>query len=251
MKGLLIGNGVFIFENQRERCKNVERIGNTIEMSNVTIFNTENVALNVNGCVNVSIEKFVCSNVTWKKPELFKFRGSLLNINNIQIQNILTGNNNIKHNKFIGKSLFLIYESVAEIQNTCIRDGIGMSTVRPDKFSTVIIVQNSVLRIINFEMVRNFFRNFLQAEKSSLSVINMTLSENCFTGALCSGQESIMKLHQTKFYSNKIECLVHMNLNSTVLITNNSLIGNKILKNAYSIKRSHMKLNVQCFVVTG
>ena len=48
MKGLLIENGVFIFETQRERCKNVERIGNTIEMSNVTIFNTENVALNVN-----------------------------------------------------------------------------------------------------------------------------------------------------------------------------------------------------------
>ena len=122
-----------------------------------------------------------------------------------------------------------------------------MSTVRPDKFSTVIIVQNSVLRIINFEMVRNFFRNFLQAEKSSLSVINMTLSENGFTGALCSVQESIMKLHQRKFYSNKIECLVHMNLNSTVLITNNRLIGNKILKNAYSIKRSHMKLNVAMF----
>ena len=38
-----------------------------------------------------------------------------------------------------------------------------------------------------------------------------------------------------------------MNLNSTVLITNNSLIGNKILKNAYSIKRSHMKLNVAMF----
>ena len=93
-------------------------------------------------------------------------------------------------------NLYFLFTSVAEIQNPCIRDSIGMSTVRPDKFSTVIIVQNSVLRIINFEMVRNFFRNFLQAEKSSLSVINMTLSENCFTGALCSVQESIMKLHQ-------------------------------------------------------
>ena len=44
MKDLVIQNGVFMFKNKRDRCQPIEQIKNIIDMSNVTIFNAENIA---------------------------------------------------------------------------------------------------------------------------------------------------------------------------------------------------------------
>ena len=53
------------------------------------------------------------------------------------------------------KALFLIKESVTGIQNTIIKYSVVMSSIRPMIFSAVIIVQNSVVQILNMKMVKN------------------------------------------------------------------------------------------------
>ena len=177
MEDLIIKSGDFIFENKRDRCEPLEHIKDIIEMYNVTICNTGNVTLSAHSCFNMSIEKLTCSNITWKKQEFFTFTGGVLNVKNVLIKNVLA-NNNMKYNKFETKALFLINESVAEIQNTLIKDGVGMSRMNPKRFSAVIMVQNSIVQILNMKMVRNLFRNFIQANKSSLCFKNMTLIKN-------------------------------------------------------------------------
>ena len=229
MKDLVVENSGFMFQTRRERCEDTEHIKNTIEMNNVTICNTENVTLSVNGCFNVSIEKLTGSNITWKKPEIFTFRGSALNIKNVLINNILA-NSFMKYNK----SLVLIYGGVAEIQNMLIKYSKAKSTL--------IKVQNSVVKILNIKIVGNSFGNFVRADKSSFCVRNMTLSENKFTSTLYSVNRSNVSLSEAKFYRNTIGRIVYIKLNSKALITNKSLTENKIYKNAYSISRSHMKL---------
>ena len=100
-----------MFENRRDRCETIKYIRNTIEVNNVTIHNTGNVALNVNGCFNL----FMCSNVTLRKENLFIFKGGVLNTSNSLIKNIIT-DNNVKYNEYVRKSLLLIDKSVAVIQ---------------------------------------------------------------------------------------------------------------------------------------
>ena len=119
MKDLVIKSVDFMFKNKRDRCKPLEHSKDIVEMYNVTICNTGNVTLSLHGCFNMSIEKLMCSNITWKKQELFTLTGDVLNIKNVIIKNILT-NNNMKYNKFKTKALFLINESAAEIQNLLI-----------------------------------------------------------------------------------------------------------------------------------
>ena len=126
-----------------------------------------------------------------------------------------------------------------------------ISSMRPKRFSVVIIVQNSVVPILNMKMIENSFRNFVLANKSFVCFKNMTFIENNVTATLHRVKESNAPLYEIKFYRNKIGCLVSINLKSTVLITNNSLTGNEIIfKNTYSISRSLMKLNNTNFVVT-
>ena len=95
----------------RDRCETIKQIRNTIEVNNVTIRNTGNVALNVNGCFNL----FMCSNVTLRKENLFIFKGGVLNTSNSLTKNTIT-DNNVKYNEYVRKSLFLIDKSVAVIQ---------------------------------------------------------------------------------------------------------------------------------------
>ena len=209
-------------------------------MYNVTICNTGNVILSVHG-FKMSIEKLTCSNITWKKRELLIFTGGVLNAKNILIKNI-PANKNMKHNKPETKALFLINESVAEIQNILIKDSVGMSSITPKRFPAVIIFQNSIVQILNMKMVRNSFGNFVQASKSSLCFKNMTLIENNVKATLFKVEESNVTLYEIKFHRNKIGCVVSINLKSKVLITNNSLIGNEIFEKTYSISRSLMKL---------
>ena len=190
----------------------------------------------------MSIEKLRCSNITWKKQELFTFKGGVLNTKNVLIKNILA-NDNMKYNKSKTKALFLINESVAEIQNTLIKDSVVISSIRPKRLSAVITVQNSVVQILNMKMVGNSFRNFAQAKKSFLCFKNMKLIENNVTATLYRVEESNVTLYEIKFHRNKIGCLASINLKSKVLITKSSLTGNEIFKYAYSISRSLMKLN--------
>ena len=116
LKNLEIKNGAFTFENKKGRCQPMEHIKDMIEMDNVTICNAVNVALNVNGCFNVSIKKLTCSKITWKKQELLAFRGGVLNIANTLIKDILV-DNNMKYNNSDRRTLLFIDESVSEIQN--------------------------------------------------------------------------------------------------------------------------------------
>ena len=149
----------------------------------------------------------------------------------------------MKYNKFKTKALFLINESAAEIQNLLIKNSVGISSIRPKRFSAVMIVQNSLVQTLNMKMIGNSFRNFVHANKSSPCFKNMTLIENNFRDTVCRVEESNVTLYEIKFHRNNIGCLLSVNLKSKVLITNNSRTGNKIFENAYSISISLMKLN--------
>ena len=242
LKNLEIKNGAFTFENKKGRCQPMEHIKDMIEMDNVTICNAVNVALNVNGCFNVSIKKLTCSKITWKKQELLAFRGGVLNIGNTLIKDILV-DNNMKYNNSDRRTLLFIDESVSEIQNMLIKDTIGTSSKRPEIFSAVLFFKNSTIKILNMEMVGNSFQNFAKAEKSSLYVKNITLSRNNFTGTLYSVGESDLKLYESNVYNNQMGSFVYINLNSKVYIMSNSLTENAIFENAYSIARSQMELH--------
>ena len=99
----IIQNGKFVFQNKRKSCEPTEHIKNIIQMNNVTVLNTGIAALSANGCFNISFNKIMCYNITWKKEELFTFRGASLKMQNILIENILPGNNQSEE-----KALFLI-----------------------------------------------------------------------------------------------------------------------------------------------
>ena len=98
-------------------------------MYNVTICDIGNVTLSVHGCFNISIEKLTCSNVTSKKQELLTFTGGVLNAKKVLIKNSVA-NDKVKYSKSEMKALFLIKESVAEMQNMLIEDSVVMSSVR-------------------------------------------------------------------------------------------------------------------------
>ena len=240
-KNLVIQNGDFMFETRRGKCKPMQHIKNTIEMNNVTIHNTENVALNFNGCFNVSIQKLMWSNITRKKQNLFAFKGGLLNTDNFLMKNILV-DNNIKYNESVMKTLFFIDDSVAEIQNMFIKD--SAETSSPKRYSPVIFINNSLVKILNMEVARNSFKHFAEAYKSSLSVKNMTLSDSNFTGMLYDVVKSNMTLIETNFYRNKIVSFARISSNSRAIIQNSTLTENRVLWGACVIlKNSVIQLN--------
>ena len=258
MKDLVIQNGVFMFKNKRERCQPMEQFKNIIEMNNVTICNAENIALSAHGCFNVSIEKLVCSNITWKKQDFFTFKGGVLNAKNVLIKNILS-----KYNKSKLKGLFLIYKSVGEIRNILIKDSVEMSNIRPNKFSAVIIVQNSEVKVLNMEMKGNSFGHFARADHSYICVENMTLSENKMKWFLSIysnssviiqnttltensfsyevygiGNSSTIELNHVTFIRNKMKRLLSIYSNSHAIIQNNTLTENNISFTLCYISRS-------------
>ena len=239
MKNLVVENGNFLFQTRSEKCEHMKYIKNTVGMDNVRISNTGKVALSVNGCFNVSIEKLLCSNFTWKGKKLFTFKGGVLNTKNVLIDNVFT-DSNMKHNNSKKKALFLISEGIAKIQNMLIKNN---SDIRPQGSSTLIIIENSEVKILDVEMEGNYFRNLARAHKSFLYVENMTVSGNNLEGALWTVEESNLMLNETKFYRNKFGRLTNINLNSKVIITSSSVIGNEIYKYAYHVGRSDMELN--------
>ena len=240
-KNLVIENGNFMFETRKDRCKPIEHIKNTIEMNNVTIRNTESAALSVNGCFNVSIQKLSCSNITWRKHNLFTFKGGVLNTDSFLMKDIIA-DNDMKYDESVGKTLFLIDESVAEIQNMFIKDIV--ETSRPKNFSPVIFIHNSLVKIRNMEVTRNSFKNFARSYKSSVCVKNMTLSENNFTATFYSVLKSNMTLCETKFYRNKIGYVVQISSKSSAIMQNNTLTENNVSSAVYSVfGNSTMQLN--------
>ena len=69
----IIQHGRFVFKNQRKSCEPTKHVKNIIQMNNVTVLNTGIVALSANGCFNISFNKIMCYNFTWKEEELFTF----------------------------------------------------------------------------------------------------------------------------------------------------------------------------------
>ena len=64
------------------------------------------------------------------------------------MKDVLVGDN-IKYSKSETKALFLINESAAELRNVLINNRAAMPSIKPKRFSAVIIVQNSLVQIID------------------------------------------------------------------------------------------------------
>ena len=94
----------------------------------------------------------------------------------------------------------------------------------------------------NLEIVGNVLQNFVWVENSFLSINNISLSYNIFTGTLYSFGKSNIKLCDAAFHSNKVGSFIRINRNSNAVITNNIISGNEIYKNAYSIANSIIQL---------
>ena len=234
----VIQNGKFMFKNKRENCKPTQHVQNIIEMNNVTVLNSGIVALSANGCFNMSFNKLICRNLTWKKQELFIFRGVSLKMKNILIENILPGN--IKSE---GKALFVIEKCAAEIQNVRIRDCKVPSSMWLYKTSAVFLLKISYVKMHDMEVIGNFLQHLARLESSFLCLDNISLSNNIFNGTLCSIEKSNLKLNDAEFHSNTFGYLLRINLKSNVLITNNILSANKIFRNVYSVAKSNIQVN--------
>ena len=175
----IIQNGRFVFQNKRKNCKPTEHIKNIIEMNNVTVLNTGIAALSANGCFNISFNKIMCYNLTWKKEELFTFRRASLKMQNILIENILPGNNKSEE-----KALFLIESCAVEIQDMRIKDCKVPSSMWLHKTLAVFLLHNSIVKMHNMNLIGNSLQNFVRIESSFLIIINISLSNNIFNGTL-------------------------------------------------------------------
>ena len=100
-----------------------------------------------------------------------------------------------------------------------------MSSIRPNKFSAVILVENSIVKVLNMEIEGISFGHFAPADKSSICVEKMKLSENNFTAMLFRVKESDVTLYEIKFYCNKVEVLLH-----TIQLNNVAFIRNRFLR---------------------
>ena len=244
VKDSIIQKGRFVFKNERKSCESREHIKNIVKMNNITIANKRIVAFNVNGCFNVSISKLKCSNITWKKEDLFMFKGNSLKLKDIVIENIIPDNK-----KSQGKALFVISNCAMDIENVFIKNCKGPSIMRFRKTLAVFLVQFSLVEIRNMDVIRNSLQNFVQVQFSSLHINNISLSQSSFTGTLCSAQESNLTLHNAKFYSNKIRSLIFAESKSRISIQNSVLINNHVTQAIYSIsKKSTLETNNSSFL---
>ena len=234
----IIENGRFMFENKRESCEATEHVKNTVEMNYVTFLSSEIVALSVNGCFNVSFNKLTCCNLTWNKQELFTFRGASLKMKNILIENFFPDSK-----KSEGKALILIQKCAVEIQNVRIKDCKIPSSMWVHETLAVFLLQNSSVKMRNMEVTGNSLQNLARIESSFLYIDNISLSDNIFNGTLCSIEKSNLILNDAEFHSNTVGSILHINLNSNVLISNNILSGNEIFKNGYSVTKSIIQVN--------
>ena len=228
----IIQNGRFVFKNQRKICEPTKHVKNIIEMNNVTVLNTEIAALSANGCFNISFNKIMCYNITWKKEELFTFRRAALKMQNILIENILPGNNKSEE-----KALFLIESCAVEIQNVRIKDCKVPSSMWLHKTLAVFLLQNSIVKMHNMKLIGNSLQSLARIKSSFVIINNISLSNNIFNGTIYSAEKSNLKLNDAEFQNNSVGSLIHINLNSNVLTTNNILSKNTIHKNGYFLAK--------------
>ena len=214
----VIQSGRFMFKNKRETCKLTEHIANIVEINNILLSNTGIIVLNVNGCFDLSFNNLTCDNLTWKKQELFKFRGSSLKMKNILIENVLPDNNKLE-----GKALFFIQRCTLEIQNMLIKGCKVSSNIWLNKTIAVFLVSNSLAKMSNMKVIGNFLQIFARVENSVLRLGNISLSRNIFTDTLCTIEKSNLQVYDAEFHSNEIGSLIHTNPN----------FFNKIYKNGY------------------
>ena len=232
----LIKNGRFMFKNKIESCKPIEHIKNFVEMNNATVLSSGTVALSFNDCFNISFNKLTCCNPTWNKQELFTFRGASLKMKNILIENFFPVN------KSEEKALILIQKCTVEIQNVRIKDCKVQSSMGLHKTLAVFLLQNSLVKMRNMEVTGNSFQNLALIESSFLCINNISLSDKIFKATLGSIEKSNLKLIDAEFHSNTVGSLLHITLNSNILITNCIISGNEIIKNGYSVTKSTIQL---------
>ena len=155
----------------------MEYVRNIVEMSSVTIVNKGIVALNVNGCLNVTISNLKCSNIRWQVKELFMFKGKSLKLKNILIENVLSDNN-----KSQGKALFLIYSCAIDFQNVLVKNCKGPSSIRLHQTFAAFFVQSSFAKMRDLEMIGNSIKTFIFAEsKSRICIQTSVFINNHFT----------------------------------------------------------------------
>ena len=224
----VIQSGRFMFKNKRESCKPKEHIANIVEINNILVSNIGVMVLNVNGCFDLSLNNLTYGNLTWKKQELFKFRGSSIKMKNILIENVLPDNNKLE-----GKALFFIQWCTLEIQNVLIKGCKVPSNIWLNKTIALFLIKNSLVKMSNLKVIRNFLQIFARVENSFLHIRNISLSRNIFTGTLCTIEKSNLTVYDADFHSNKIGSLIHMNRN----------VFNKIYKNGYPVGKSMILLN--------
>ena len=180
VKDSIIRNGRFILKNKRGICKPMEHVRNIVEMGNVTIANNGFTGVNVIGCFDVSINKLNCSNITWKIQGSFTFKGSSLKLKNILIENTLPENS-----KTQSKTLLLIYSCAMDVQNVNIKNFKGPSHVSWDKTFPVFLVQKSLVKMRDVEVIGNSIESFMLAESESrMSMQNSVFVNNHFISVI-------------------------------------------------------------------
>ena len=245
VKDSIIQNGRLILENKRKSCKSMEHVTNIIELSHVTIFNERIAALNVNGCFNVTINKLKCSNVTWKIQELFMFKGNLLKLKNIIIENVLVDNNQCYR-----KALFLIDSCAIDIQNVLIKNCKRLSNIRLHQTFAVFIVQNSFFKMQDMEVRGNSIGTFMIAEsKSHISIQNSVFINNHFTKAIyVISDNSNLGTDNSSFLRNNMTVLLNMASKSRAIIKNYTLTENNVAREVYRLTGgSIVELNYLAF----
>ena len=186
----IIENARFMFKNKRESCEPTEHVKNIIEMNNVTVLNSGIVDISANGYFNMSFNKLTCHKLTWKKQELLTFRGALLKMKNILIENILPDSNN-SHGK----------RCAVEIQDVRIKDCKVPSNMFLHKAAAVFLLRNSLVKMRNMKVIGNSLKNLARIESSFLCFDDISLSD-IFNGTLCNIEKSNLKLNDAEFHSN-------------------------------------------------
>ena len=246
VKDSIIQNGRFILKNKRGICKPTEHVRNIVEMSNVTIVNKGFTRLNVIGCFDVSINKLNCSNITWKIQGSFTFKGSSLKLKNILIENTLPDNSKIQW-----KTLFLIYSCAMDVQNVHIKNCKGPSRVSWDKTFPVFLVQKSLVKMRDVEVIGNSIGSFMLAESGSrMSIQNSVFINNHFISVIFNiSKKSTLEMDNSSFLRNTLISLLKMESNSSAIFQNNAVTENNLKLGVYFLREmSSIQLNDMTFI---
>ena len=239
VKDSIIENGALVFDNKKEICTREDRVRNKIEMINVTFSNVKDILLFVNGCFDVSLEKFMCTNITLKKQPLFTFKKVELNLRNILFKTIVS-DSSIDHNKSEKNPLVLICESTAKIHNLHVKDCKVPSSMY---HKTLLLVQKSKVQMDDIKLTETSIQNFAQTINSTLCIKNISFTKNNFTNTVWSVEESNVELKEIKLDGNEVKSLLHIDKNSNMLSSRNILFASKIFKNTYYTAKSSVQVS--------